>query len=381
VTISACLPVATVFQAIDGAVNFLTDPKILFPLSAVLLVASMKFARVWTRPPVALAIAAGAVLLFVYSLLDWEGVSHEQFRLSVGKADNVPIVLIIGMLFFFYWLAMRKAVLNDERIANGQPPLEAAEKSRKVLVWPDLVYTELISMVVVSVVLIVWSIYLKAPIEEPANAARTPNPSKAPWYFLGLQELLVYFDPWLAGVAIPALIMVGLIAIPYVDRNPKGNGYFTLSERRGAIFVFLLGFFVLWVVNVFIGTFLRGPGWNFFGLYENWDPSKQPYLGNVDVSELVWVRLFGMTAVPENVLLRELPGILIVLGYMTILPLAFAATVGKKLFRELGAIRFGVVVNLGLVMLALPLKMLFRWLVNLKYVVNTSDVDWLKLSI
>jgi hypothetical protein len=375
------LPVATVFQAIDGFLNWLTDPRILFPFSAVLLLASLKFARVWTKPPITLAITAGAVALFVYSLLDWPGVSHEQFRLSVGKADNVPIVMILALLFFFFWLSLRRAVENDDRIAKGQPPVEAAEKSRKVLVWPDLVYTELISMVIVGVVLIVWSIYLPAPIEEPANSARTPNPSKAPWYFLGLQELLVYFDPWLAGVAIPALIMVGLIAIPYIDRNPKGNGYYTLRERKGAIAVFLFGFFVLWVANVFIGTFLRGPGWNFFGIYEMWDPAKQPYLGNVDVSELVWVKLFGMTAVPENVLLRELPGILMVIGYMTVVPLIFAATIGKKLFRELGAIRFGVLVNLGLIMLALPLKMVARWLFNLKYVVNTGDVDWLKLSI
>ena len=74
---------------------------------------------------------------------------------------------------------------------------------RRVWVWPDLVYTELISLILCSVVLIVWSIFLKAPLEQPANRAVTPNPSKAPWYFLGLQEMLVYFDPWLAGVVLP----------------------------------------------------------------------------------------------------------------------------------------------------------------------------------
>ena len=81
-------------------------------------------------------------------------------------------------------------------------------------------------------VMIVWSILLKAPLEEPANPTDSPNPSKAPWYFLGLQEMLVYFDPWLAGVVLPSLIIVGLMAIPYIDTNPKGNGYFTFQRAQ-----------------------------------------------------------------------------------------------------------------------------------------------------
>jgi hypothetical protein len=361
------------FQAIDGTVNWLTKPEILFPLSVVLLIVSLKFARVWTKPRNAILIGAILVLMGLYACLDWPGVSHEQFRLSLSKPDNVPIVLILGSLYFFYWLALRKGVLNDQRIEQNLPPLEAAEKSRKVLVWPDLVYTELIAMVVCTVILVVWSILLKAPIEEPANTARTPNPSKAPWYFLGLQELLVYFDPWLAGVLIPGLIILGLIIIPYVDRNPKGNGYYTLAERPGAIFVFLFGFFVLWVLGVFIGTFLRGPGWNFFGLFEFWDVNKVEPLLNINVSEIVWVKLLDRP-LPKPWYLRELWGILIVLAYFTVVPLLFAKTIGKKLFLELGAIRFGIVVNLGLIMLAVPLKMVARWLFNLKYVVYLPEI-------
>src|SRR5262249_48666373 len=84
------------------------------------------------------------------------------------------------------------------------------------------------------------------PRARPATPANTPNPSKAPWYFLGLQEMLVYFDPWLAGVVLPSLIIVGLIAIPYIDKNPKGNGYFTFAERKAEVTIFLFGFAVLW---------------------------------------------------------------------------------------------------------------------------------------
>ena len=156
--------------------------------------------------------------------------------------------------------------------------------------WPDLVYTELISLILCSVVLIVWSILLKAPLEQPANPANTPNPSKAPWYFLGLQEMLVYFDPWLAGVVLPSLIIVGLICIPYIDKNPKGNGYYTFNERKAEITIFLFGFVILWSSLIVLGTFLRGPNWNFFGPFEFWDIHKLAALTNVNLSGDIWVR-------------------------------------------------------------------------------------------
>ena len=141
----------------------------------------------------------------------------------------------------------------------------------KIHTWPHLVRAEFLCSIAVVLFLTIWALLVDAPLESPANPARTPNPSKAPWYFLGLQEILVYFDPWWAGVGLPGTIMMGLIAIPYVDRNPKGNGYFTLRERKGAITVFCFGFFILWLLLAFIGTFLRGPGWNFFGLFKDWD--------------------------------------------------------------------------------------------------------------
>ena len=180
-------------------------------------------------------------MFFVFGMFD------PNFRLIVTKPDNVPIVGLIFLLVFFVWYSIREGVLNDRRIAAGKGPIEKAESDR-VWVWPDLVYTELISLIVCSVVLIVWSIFLKAPLEQPANPANTPNPSKAPWYFLGLQEMLVYFDPWLAGVVLPSLIIVGLICIPYIDKNPKGNGYYTFNERKAEITLFLFGFVVLWCV-------------------------------------------------------------------------------------------------------------------------------------
>ena len=210
---------------IKGIFNAVADPKKFFFIAVGLLAVML-----WKRERVAAnAVGYGALgflaAFFVFGTFD------PNFRLVVTKPDNVPIVGLIFLLVFFVWYSIREGVLNDRRIAAGEGPIEKAESDR-VWVWPDLVYTELISLILCSVVLIVWSIFLKAPLEQPANPANTPNPSKAPWYFLGLQEMLVYFDPWLAGVVLPGLIIVGLICIPYVDKNPKGNGYFTFNERK-----------------------------------------------------------------------------------------------------------------------------------------------------
>ncbi|HVO30144.1 MAG TPA: cytochrome C [bacterium] len=159
----------------------------------------------------------------------------------------------------------------------------------KVHVWPYLTRMELLSAIVAIIVLTVWSITIDAPLEDPANPARTPNPSKAPWYFLGLQELLVYFDPWIAGVVLPTLIIVGLMAIPYIDPNPRGNGYYTFKERWFAVSTFNFGFLILWVSLIMVGVFFRGPGWNLFWPWQYWDVHKVVPLNNVDLNE--WVAL------------------------------------------------------------------------------------------
>ena len=106
-------------------------------------------------------------------------------------------------------------------LKKGLKPSEYNDPDDKVLVWPDLVYIEFIALILFTVFLTVWSIVLAAPLEEPANPAATPNPSKAPWYFLGLQEMLVYYDPWIAGIVLPIFCVVGLMAIPYMDINKR----------------------------------------------------------------------------------------------------------------------------------------------------------------
>ena len=228
-------------------------------------------------------------------------------------------------------------------------------------------------MVIGMIVLVAWGIAFHAPIEEPANPARTPNPSKAPWYFLGLQEMLVYYDPWLAGVVFPSLIIVGLMAIPYIDTNPKGNGYFTLNERKVEISLFLFGFLILWVLLVILVTFLRGPNWNFFGPYERWDLHKLEALVNVNLSEYIWVKMLN-TGLPRNMLVREVFGIVASLLYVGVLPGILAKTWLKKYFVKLGPWRYAIFVMLLLGMVALAIKMILRWTINLKYIVAMPEI-------
>jgi hypothetical protein len=355
-------------EALKAFINGLTQPWLFISIAGVALLLSLRYYRSVWRPKVALTVGALAVVFLMISMSD------ANFAKIVKKPDNVPIVAMLFLVAFFTWLSMWQAVQNDERIEKGLPPKEGADgESDKTWVWPDLVYTELLCMVIGTVVLVLWGLAFHAPLEEPANPARTPNPSKAPWYFLGLQEMLVYYDPWLAGVVFPSLIIVGLMAIPYIDVNPKGNGYFTFKERKTEITLFLWGFIIQWVLLVILGTFLRGPNWNFFGPYETWDLHKLLALNNVNLSEFVWVK--GMhSALPHNMLVREAPGILVTLFYVVVLPGILARTVLKKYFTQMGPWRFAIFVMLFLGMFALPLKMVLRWTLNLKYVIAMPEI-------
>ena len=314
----------------------------------------------------------GLWMLIVSAVLFVAAMFDENFYKIAAKPDNVPIAAMIFLLGFFTWVALRKAYLNDKQIEKGGIPFEKTESDEKLFTWPDLVYTELLCMILLTIVMTVWSIGLRAPLEEAANPNVSPNPAKAPWYFLGLQEMLVYFDPWLAGVVLPTVIVVGLMAIPYIDTNPRGNGYYSFAERKWEIGVFLYGFIVLWSFLIITGTFLRGPNWNFFGPFEYWDPNKLEPLVNIDLSELVWVKGLGMP-LPKLWFIRELPGLVIVLVYIGLPPL-LAMGPFRRFYLKMGPPRYYVGAMLFLVMLSLPIKMVLRWLFNLKYIVHIQEI-------
>ncbi len=366
------------------AINKGTGPVIYSVGTSVGLVVLYFCRGFFVRPAVAWSIWNLMWLFLGLSMTD------RDFYEIVAKPDNVPIVMLVFLLAFFTWLATSRAVENDKRIENGEPPLEKLD-NEKVLVWPDLVYIELICMIALTAFLIFWAIALPAPLEEAASSVKTPNPSKAPWYFLGLQEMLVYYDPWMAGVVLPSLIVAGLMAIPYIDFNKKGNGYYTIKERRFSYAVFQFGFLEMWVTLIVLGTLLRGPNWNFFGPYEHWDAHKVEALNNVNLAEYFWERGLGMSlpATPELLWLsdllrpfgqffsilfgRELPGTLLVLGYFVALPPILAVFVMPGFYKRMGFLRFMVLANLMLFMASLPIKMVLRWVFNLKYLISIPE--------
>jgi hypothetical protein len=247
-----------------------------------------------------------------------------------------------------------------QAVAKKSPSKETA----RVHTWPHLIRLEFLVIIFLTAGLIFWSITVNAPLEEIAQPSKTPNPSKAPWYFLGLQEMLVYFDPWIAGVLLPSLIIVGLLAIPYLDINPKGSGYYTFKERPYAVSGFLFGFVGLWTMLIMVGTFLRGPGWNLFWPWEVWDPHKVVALTNVDLPYLIGIRDYNAAM---------LFGGLVIGGFYSLGILFYVYLKLKKspLIEQLGLVRYGTLAFLLLTMAGLPLKMLLRLLFNVKYILVT----------
>jgi len=218
-----------------------------------------------------------------------------------------------------------------------------------VAVFPYLVYIEFLSALLISILLLVWSLTIDAPLLPEANPGKTENPAKAPWYFVGLQELLVYFDPWIAGVAIPTLIIVGLMAIPYLDTTRNAVGRYTFRERRLALAHFVLGFSLWWLL-IAIGQFLRGPNWQIYWPWESWSVSKS-------AEQQLW-------SFPWWV---GLPAI----GAYFAAGLYLPGHLWPRLRPVLGTTRYAIVMIFTLLLYGVPLKILLRLLLGVKYVLIT----------
>jgi hypothetical protein len=348
-----------------------------------------RYINKWTIWGALLVITA----IWAINVKDW----HQLWKIS-SAPDNVPIVAMLFLVPFFTWLGIKQAVANDRLIEDLETDPKLAKThhrkvepwrpgwAREVHVWPYLVRVEFLATVIVTVILFVWSITLNAPLEEPANPNLTMNPSKAPWYFLGLQEMLVYFDPWIAGVVMPSLIMVGLMVFPYVDSNPLGNGYYTLRQRRFALWMFGAGF-LQWIVLIVIGTFIRGPGWIWFWPGQTWDHNAVVFDKNVDLHDMIaaglnldflsrdpWKFIFGFLVVSGFFVL----GALFFHWLMTVdfkkISLRPLRLFPKNEFEQKLLARTSLLQYLTFqffavsVLLALPVKLILRLVFTIKYV-------------
>jgi Cytochrome b(C-terminal)/b6/petD len=303
--------------------------------------------------------------------MDWA-----QLWEIASAPDNVPIVALIVLVPFYCWYGLRQSFANDRLIAQLESdPAMAKTHHRKVQpwktgwdrevhVWPFLLRIEFLATIIVTLILMVWSITLDAPLEEPANPTLTMNPSKAPWYFLGLQEMLVYFDPWMAGVVLPSLILVGLMAIPYMDANPLGNGYYTFKQRKFAILSFCFGFLILWLSMVVIGTFIRGPGWIWFWPGQTWDHNRVVFEANRDLPDI-----FGIT----SALGKGIFGGIVTLFYAVVMAIGFHKVLtwndfNRKIYQRMSLVQYLTVQFFMVSMMALPVKMIAKLAFRIKYV-------------
>ena len=301
--------------------------------------------------------------------IDWHQIAENAFL-----PDNIPMLILLILVPFFLWYGLREAVRNDRLITQleADPALAKTHHRRHqpfhpawdktVHTWPYLLRVEFLAALILTTFLILWSIYFDAPLEEPANPARTMNPAKAPWYFLGLQELLVYFDPWIAGVILPNVIVVGLMAIPYLDTSPLGNGYYTWKQRKFAIGGFMFGFLMLWLLLSFIGTFIRGPGWMWFNLGETWDAHRVVFEFNVDLHSK-----FGITDATTAAIF----GGVATLGFMAVAGGVCDFMIRKfkpRLFLSMNLIQYLHLIGFLAMMGGTVAKMLLRLMFGVKYV-------------
>lgn len=154
--------------------------------------------------------------------------------------------------------AKRQKLLELVRGRALARPTDLADD--EVMVWPSLVVVEAVCASVFLLILTFLSIFVNAPLLARANPNQTPNPSKAPWYFLNMQELLLHMDPGLAGVIIPSLTLGALAAIPYIDRSPLGVGILGTSSKGRKIIGFTTVFTIIVIVGLIVLDELRGRG-------------------------------------------------------------------------------------------------------------------------
>jgi hypothetical protein len=204
--------------------------------------------------------------------------------------------------------------------------------------------------------------------------------------------MLVYFDPWIAGVVMPSIIMIGLMVFPYVDSNPLGNGYYTLRQRRFAVAMFGWGF-AMWIGLIFIGTFIRGPGWVWFWPGQTWDHNVVVFDKNIDLHD--WIatsqigKFFHLSFLSTNAWAKGIFGFLVVGGFfvlgalffhwlmtvdfrkITLRPLQLfpKKDLEQKILSRTSLLQYLTFQFFAVsVLLALPVKLLLRLTLTIKYV-------------
>lgn len=247
----------------------------------------------------------------------------------------------------------------------------------RVSSWPNLVWVIFLMMLFITILLWGVSFLAYAPLEEMAEWAKTPNPAKAPWYFIGLQELLVYFDPWIAGVMLPNQILIGLMLIPYVDITPAEQGHYGWSKRRFAVAYFTFGM-AFWFALIFVGQLLRGPSWEVYWPIIDYDLTGHSWTREGVPLKQGALKLASLSTGTGMALLIGFFSIGMILPFMVtkLFPKSRVVQELDGYLKELGYIKYFVVQSHVLLMVATVVKIILRLGFNIKYIIETP---WFKI--
>jgi hypothetical protein len=239
--------------------------------------------------------------------------------------------------------------LSKDRPKNKSNAVKKHDPNMMLPAYPGFVFKEFLAALGCLLVMAWLGLIIEAPLDVPADPDFTPNPAKAPWYFLGFQELLLYFDPWLAGVVIPFLIIAGLVSVPLLDTDPRGEGQYAFRRRIWATLPFTAGLLFLVLLTV-IAAWFRGSNWDWYWPWQDWSMARPARLDFHSLPN--WLGLF-----------------LIGLYYITglLLPYRF----WRSRFETWGRVRYSIYFFLVLTMGAAVVKVLLRFLLNIRYIVQT----------
>jgi hypothetical protein len=305
---------------------------------------------------------AGAfALLAVLAVPVAAGLADPDFRHRLLAPERLPAAVAAAatMVFLVLFLTRSRAGADDD-VDAGVDDAGWRGPSRR----------ELDAVVAVALAFVAWVAFVPTPLAAPADPGAPPDPARFPWFFAGFQELRHYLEPWFAGVLLPALFLAALFALPHLDLAATGEEIGSRRGRREEVAAFLFGALLLGAVPMVIAVFLRGPHWQpvdpFAAVASAGPAASVP----VPFSELFWCRWLGRNAPPLEPLVRELPGLFLLAGYLVAVPILlprWKATRGVfgRYRKGLGGLRYYFAVVLGLIFLLVPLKMYGRWLFDL----------------
>ena len=380
------MDLSAILSALRVVAEWLAPPPILFGWTLVVFVLGTRTRFLWRRP-------AGVVWLLLAAALLAVATADPLFRQRLLNPRHFPVVIWVLCTLGALWLVLHRA--RRERTLPPHHP-DAAWRGPSRFEWTAATITGLLLMAA--------ALYLETPLGPPGPDTLLPAPAgqalleppetipedystdvaRKPWFTRAWQEAGFYFDPWMARFLFPMLLLIGLLALPWLDPDPDEEAPSTsastisFGSRERRLLIFLASTLFLVLLPMVVATYLRGPSWNVLSPFEIWQASPAT-TAPVALSERFWCDALGRSAPPAFWLIREFPGLAFLCFYLIILPRQlprWKATRGifDRYLRSVGPWRYRLAATLGLLLLAVPLKMYSRWLLDVSYWLHLPEI-------